>query len=361
MTWDTPVTTLLPSFKLGDADTTSRVLVKHLICACTGLPRQDFEWLFQYKGVTAEDALEDAGARCSRPRNSARCSSTRTRWPAPPDSSAATSRSPHWSSAPPTTRRWPTRVFKPLGMSVDDVRFRDGRSPATTPTSHAPDVDGKPALARDGTELLDHPAAAGRRRLEQHARHAEVRADGARRRHAARRQALHREGHAAGAARAAGADRQGRDLRHGADGQHEVRHSRRPPWRRPDRLSQRHDVAARAQRRRGRSSPTRIRGWILRTPFRRKLLEVLFDGRPRPTPTSPRRRRASSIRLRRRSEAARRFRRPPAESRSWRRTTSTRRSAISPSAATGAATCSTSASGRARSRRAATRTARSRS
>src|SRR5262245_48006531 len=36
MTWDTPVTTLLPSFKLGDADTTRRVLVKNLICACTG-------------------------------------------------------------------------------------------------------------------------------------------------------------------------------------------------------------------------------------------------------------------------------------------------------------------------------------
>ncbi len=57
LTWQTPVTSLLPSFKLGDADTTSRVLVKHLICACTGLPRQDYEWLFQYKGVTPESAL----------------------------------------------------------------------------------------------------------------------------------------------------------------------------------------------------------------------------------------------------------------------------------------------------------------
>jgi len=34
------------------------VLVKHLICACTGLPRQDFEWLLHYRGVTAEGALE---------------------------------------------------------------------------------------------------------------------------------------------------------------------------------------------------------------------------------------------------------------------------------------------------------------
>src|ERR1051325_3593371 len=58
MTWDTPVTTLLPSFKLGNADTTSRVLVKHLICACTGLPRQDYEWLFQYDGGTSAGAMQ---------------------------------------------------------------------------------------------------------------------------------------------------------------------------------------------------------------------------------------------------------------------------------------------------------------
>src|SRR5580698_9300999 len=48
ITWDTPVTKLLPSFKLGDAATTRSVLVKHLICACTGLPRQDLEWIFNY-------------------------------------------------------------------------------------------------------------------------------------------------------------------------------------------------------------------------------------------------------------------------------------------------------------------------
>ncbi len=62
LTWDTPVTKVLPSFRLGDADTTSRVLVRHLICACTGLPRQDFEWIFQFDGVTPESALKTLGA-----------------------------------------------------------------------------------------------------------------------------------------------------------------------------------------------------------------------------------------------------------------------------------------------------------
>jgi CubicO group peptidase (beta-lactamase class C family) len=57
LTWHTPVTQALPSFKLGDAETTRQVEVKHLICACTGLPRQDLEWLFQFEGVTPEGAM----------------------------------------------------------------------------------------------------------------------------------------------------------------------------------------------------------------------------------------------------------------------------------------------------------------
>jgi len=56
--WDTPVTQLLPTFKLGDADTTRQVKVEHLICACTGLPRQDMEWLMQGEGSTPESVMK---------------------------------------------------------------------------------------------------------------------------------------------------------------------------------------------------------------------------------------------------------------------------------------------------------------
>ena len=61
MTWQTPVTTLLPTFRLGDAETTRSVLVKHLICACTGMPRQDLEWIFQYGNITPESSLSLLG------------------------------------------------------------------------------------------------------------------------------------------------------------------------------------------------------------------------------------------------------------------------------------------------------------
>ena len=55
ITWDTPVTDLLPWFKLGDPETTRQVRVKHLICACTGMPRQDLE--FDFNPFTPETAV----------------------------------------------------------------------------------------------------------------------------------------------------------------------------------------------------------------------------------------------------------------------------------------------------------------
>jgi CubicO group peptidase (beta-lactamase class C family) len=61
LTWDTPVTKLMPSFKLGDEATTSSVLVKHLVCACTGLPRQDLEWLMEFKSATPATAMKLLG------------------------------------------------------------------------------------------------------------------------------------------------------------------------------------------------------------------------------------------------------------------------------------------------------------
>jgi CubicO group peptidase (beta-lactamase class C family) len=55
--WDEPVIQAYPPFKLGDAETTKKVLIKNLVCACTGLPRQDLEWIFEFKKATPESSL----------------------------------------------------------------------------------------------------------------------------------------------------------------------------------------------------------------------------------------------------------------------------------------------------------------
>ncbi len=61
MRWDQPVTELFPAFKLGDEATTKQVLVRHLICACTGMPRQDMEWLLEYHDETPATAVSLLG------------------------------------------------------------------------------------------------------------------------------------------------------------------------------------------------------------------------------------------------------------------------------------------------------------
>lgn len=61
LTWDQPVKSLFPTFRLGDEEITKQVQVRHLVCACTGMPRQDYEWLFEFQGHTAKSSLEMLG------------------------------------------------------------------------------------------------------------------------------------------------------------------------------------------------------------------------------------------------------------------------------------------------------------
>ncbi|MGH8077456.1 MAG: serine hydrolase domain-containing protein [Lysobacter sp.] len=50
--WDTPVVNVFPGFRIGDAQTTRQMQIQHLVCACTGLPRQDMEWWYEYANAT---------------------------------------------------------------------------------------------------------------------------------------------------------------------------------------------------------------------------------------------------------------------------------------------------------------------
>jgi len=55
--WEEPVTKVYPDFKLADEATTRQIEIKHLICACTGMPRQDLEWLLEYKKFKPESTF----------------------------------------------------------------------------------------------------------------------------------------------------------------------------------------------------------------------------------------------------------------------------------------------------------------
>jgi CubicO group peptidase (beta-lactamase class C family) len=145
VTWDTPVTTLLPSFKLGDADTTSRVLVKHLICACTGLPRQDFEWLFEFKDVTPDGALKTLGTM--KPTSKF---GEMFQYSNPLAGAAGFAGGhvafPKLELGAAYDEAMLTRVFRPLGMTATTFDFAQAFK-ANHAAAHAQDVTGKPARA----------------------------------------------------------------------------------------------------------------------------------------------------------------------------------------------------------------------
>jgi CubicO group peptidase (beta-lactamase class C family) len=145
LTWATPVTTLLPSFRLGSPATTSQVQVKHLICACTGLPRQDFEWLFQFQGVTPERALATLATMQPTSKFGEMFQYSN------PLAGAGGFVGGH--VAFPTLElgaaydsAMQTRVFGPLGMKATTFDYTAAlRGDHAMP--HSPDVDGKPAHA----------------------------------------------------------------------------------------------------------------------------------------------------------------------------------------------------------------------
>jgi CubicO group peptidase (beta-lactamase class C family) len=57
MRWETPVVEVLPSFALADPQRTRELEMRHLVCACTGVPRRDLELLFNARTLSAEDVV----------------------------------------------------------------------------------------------------------------------------------------------------------------------------------------------------------------------------------------------------------------------------------------------------------------
>lgn len=143
--WETPVTSLLPSFRLGDSATTEKVLVKHLICACTGLPRQDLEWLFEFDNATAESTLETLGTM--KPTSEF---GEMFQYSNPMAAAAGYTGGhvayPDLELGAAYDEAMRTLVFAPLGMTSTTFDYAQALS-GNHASPHAPDIDGEPAVA----------------------------------------------------------------------------------------------------------------------------------------------------------------------------------------------------------------------
>ena len=57
MAWDQPVVEILPEFAVADPELTETITVRNLVCACTGVPRRDLEFIFNASELSAEDTI----------------------------------------------------------------------------------------------------------------------------------------------------------------------------------------------------------------------------------------------------------------------------------------------------------------
>jgi CubicO group peptidase (beta-lactamase class C family) len=59
LSWSMRVVDLLKGFKLADPEITQRLQMRHTVSASTGMPRQDYEFIFRYSGITPEARMAE--------------------------------------------------------------------------------------------------------------------------------------------------------------------------------------------------------------------------------------------------------------------------------------------------------------
>lgn len=159
--WDQPVTEVYSSFKLGSPETTRQVLVKHLICACTGLPRQDLEWIFEYKKATPESsvALLATMQPTSRFGEVFQYSNLMA---AAAGYIGAHIYNPSLELGAAYDEAMQKQIFDPLGMKVTTFDMARAQS-GNFAVAHSDDVDGNVALANTAINyaIVPHRPAGG--------------------------------------------------------------------------------------------------------------------------------------------------------------------------------------------------------
>ena len=156
LTWDQPVIELYPAFRLGNPETTKQVLVKHLICACTGMPRQDLEWLFEFKNSTPETVFSLL-ATMQPTSKFGEVFQYSNMMAAAAGYIGGHLAYPDLELGAAYDKSMQTKIFDPLGMNA--TTFDYARALAGNHASpHGDDVDGNPRLGKIAFDYSIYPA-----------------------------------------------------------------------------------------------------------------------------------------------------------------------------------------------------------
>ena len=154
--WNQKVTDVYPSFRLGSAATTDKVLIKHLVCACTGLPRKDFEVLYNTTLTTPASETFRYLAETEPTSGFGEVFQYNTLMASAAGYIAANLYYPKMELGAAFDKAMQAKIFKPLGMNdtlldIDTMKQRNHASP------HAYSIDGVTSLARGDLNYTFQP------------------------------------------------------------------------------------------------------------------------------------------------------------------------------------------------------------
>jgi CubicO group peptidase (beta-lactamase class C family) len=154
--WDDPVTKAYPAFRLGSPETTAKTKIRHLVCACTGLPRKDLEWLLKdVDKVTANDSFVQLAA--TQPTSGfGEVYQYNNLMASAAGYVAAHLYYPKMEIGAAFDKAIQVNVFDPLGMKETD--FRDARRiSGNVAAPHADDLDARATLIGQDENALVKP------------------------------------------------------------------------------------------------------------------------------------------------------------------------------------------------------------
>ncbi len=277
LTWDAPATSVLPSFKLGDPDTTAKVQIKHLICACTGLPRQDMEWAVEYGALTPEGVM--ATLATMQPTSKfGELFQYSNLMAAAAGYLGGHVVHPKLELGVAYDRAMQSLVFAPLGMTATTHDFAKGRR-GNVAVEHSPDIDGKPrlALAKLNSSIVPvRPAGGAWSTVRDVLKYVQMELDEGKLPNG--KQYIGKD---ALLARRAPQVAVGTDLNYGMGLMVDANYGVTVVHHGGDMVGYHSDMLWLPEYGVGAVILTNgDPGWLIRSAFRRKLLEVLFDGRP---------------------------------------------------------------------------------
>jgi CubicO group peptidase (beta-lactamase class C family) len=153
--WDEKVVDLYPQFRLGNDEVTKSVLVKHLICACTGLPRKDYGFILADKGSPASATFTQLAATTPTSKfgelfqyNNQLASAA--------GYVGGHILYPKMEFGAAYDRAMEEKIFKPLGMKDATFDYAEGMA-GNWAAPHGLDIDGKVTLMSNDFNFSPYP------------------------------------------------------------------------------------------------------------------------------------------------------------------------------------------------------------